>query len=181
MNIAQQCMTFRQARQGCDLIRDDVDVSLDRELDQLKMSQSLLGQTSHQVAEQLRLLMKCKFFIEKDSGEKEMAMQIDEVTKGIKVTSLSAKKSGIKTNSVHQTRSGHPTSVPDWISLTQQNLTKAGEQLAGSFHLRTVVNGILAQVGSNLKTSCEVTNDAFNKRISEVKHAKVEMEWEFGN
>ena len=73
MNIAQQCMTFRQARQGCDLIRckgcldfqslgealdltmvfqyclnlqnqasffrDDVDVSLDRELDQLKMSQ----------------------------------------------------------------------------------------------------------------------------------------------
>ena len=46
---------------------------------------------------------------------------------------------------------------------------------------RTVVNGILAQVGSNLKTSCEVTNDAFNKRISEVKHAKVEMEWEFGN
>ena len=44
---------------------------------------------------------------------------------------------------------------------------------------RTVVNGILAQVGSNLKTSCEVTNDAFNKRISEVKHAKVEMKWEF--
>ena len=64
-------------------------------------------------------------------------LQIDEVTKGIKVTSLSAKKSGIKTNSVHQTRAGHPTSVSDWITLTQQNLTKAGEQLAGSFHLRS--------------------------------------------
>ena len=38
--------------------------------------QGLLGQTSHQVAEQIRLLMKCKFFIEKDSGEKEMAMQV---------------------------------------------------------------------------------------------------------
>merc|ERR1712223_144884 len=76
------------------LIRDDVDVSLDKEMDQLKMSQSLLGQTSHQVAEQIRLLMKCKFFIEKESSEKEMAAQIDEVTKGIKVTSLSAKKSG---------------------------------------------------------------------------------------
>ena len=48
--------------------------------------------------------MKCKFLIEKDSGEKEMAMQVDEVTKGLKITSLSAKKSGIKTNSVHQTR-----------------------------------------------------------------------------
>ena len=32
-------MMFRAGRQGCDLIRDDVDVSLDRELDQLKMSQ----------------------------------------------------------------------------------------------------------------------------------------------
>ena len=39
INITQQCITFRQGRQGCDLIRDDVDVSLDRELDQLKMSQ----------------------------------------------------------------------------------------------------------------------------------------------
>ena len=38
--------------------------------------QGLLGQTSHQVAEQIRLLTKCKFFIEKDSGEKEMAMQV---------------------------------------------------------------------------------------------------------
>ena len=39
INIAQQCVTFRGGRQGCDLIRDDVDVSLDRELDHLKMSQ----------------------------------------------------------------------------------------------------------------------------------------------
>ena len=39
INIAQQCVTFRAGRQGCDLIRDDVDINLDRELDQLKMSQ----------------------------------------------------------------------------------------------------------------------------------------------
>ena len=42
INIAQQCVTFRGGRQGCDLIRDDVDVSLDRELDHLKMSQVCL-------------------------------------------------------------------------------------------------------------------------------------------
>ena len=76
ININQQCLTYRTGRQGCDLIRDDVDVSLDKEMDQLKMSQSLLGQTSHQVAEQIRLLMKCKFFIEKESSEKEMAAQV---------------------------------------------------------------------------------------------------------
>lgn len=32
------------------------------------------------------------------------SVQVDEVAKGIKVTSLNAKKSGIKTNSVQQTR-----------------------------------------------------------------------------
>ena len=79
ININQQCLTYRTGRQGCDLIRDDVDVSLDKEMDQLKMSQSLLGQTSHQVAEQIRLLMKCKFFIEKESSEKEMAAQVSPV------------------------------------------------------------------------------------------------------
>ena len=57
-------------------VRDDVDNNLDRELDQLKMSQGMLGQTSQQVAEQMRLLTKCKFLIEKDHSEKEMAVQV---------------------------------------------------------------------------------------------------------
>ena len=38
--------------------------------------QGMLGQTSQQVAEQIRLLMKCRFLIEKDSSEKEMAVQV---------------------------------------------------------------------------------------------------------
>ena len=38
------------------------------------------------------------------------------------------------------------------------------------------MNGILAQVASNLKTSCEVTDAAFSKRTSEVKHAKGKLE-----
>ena len=50
--------------------------------------QGLLGQTSHQVAEQIRLLMKCKFFIEKDSGEKEMAMQVNRILDRIRILEL---------------------------------------------------------------------------------------------
>ena len=38
------------------------------------------------------------------------------------------------------------------------------------------MNGILAQVASNLKTSCEVTDAAFSKRTGEVKHAKGKLE-----
>ena len=41
---------------------------------------------------------------------------------------------------------------------------------------RTVVNGILAQVASNLKTSCEVTDEAISKRLDEVKEAKHKLE-----
>ena len=43
-------------------------------------------------------------------------------------------------------------------------------------YFRTVVNGILAQVASNLKTSCEVTDEAFSKRLDEVKEAKGKLE-----
>ena len=57
--------------------------------------QGLLGQTSHQVAEQIRLLMKCKFFIEKDSGEKEMAMQVI-LTSRISHVNISASKRSIR-------------------------------------------------------------------------------------
>ena len=41
---------------------------------------------------------------------------------------------------------------------------------------RTVVNGILAQVASNLKTSCAVTDEDFSKRLHEVKEAKWKLE-----
>ena len=34
----------------------------------------------------------------------------------------------------------------------------------------------MAQVASNLKTSCEVTDEAFSKRLEEVKHAKGKLE-----
>ena len=77
--------------------------------------------------------------------------------------------------------------------------SQAGGQLEGSFHLRSVVQGILAQVlispikqhkwvplnstsynclafsfqlclqvASNLRTSCEQTDNAFKKRVDEV-------------
>ena len=38
------------------------------------------------------------------------------------------------------------------------------------------MNGILAQVASNLKTSCEVTDEDFSKRLHEVKEAKGKLE-----
>ena len=38
------------------------------------------------------------------------------------------------------------------------------------------MNGILAQVGSNLKTSTQVTDSAFSQRIAEVKRAKGKLE-----
>ena len=38
------------------------------------------------------------------------------------------------------------------------------------------MNGILAQVASNLKTSCEVTDEAISKRLDEVKEAKGKLE-----
>ena len=70
---------------------------MERELEQLKTSQGLLGQTSQQMGEQVnpptevslrgevaknspfqvRLLKKCKFLIEKDHSEKEMAVQVN--------------------------------------------------------------------------------------------------------
>ena len=89
-------------------------------------------------------------------------------------------------------------------TMMEMRLTKvvsqAGGQLEGSFHLRSVVQGILAQVvislikkhsksaeltclspssfafsfqccyqvASNLRTSCEQTDNAFNKRVDEV-------------
>ena len=52
-----------------------MDNNLDRELDQLKMSQGMLGQTSQQVAEQVKLIFKDLFFFNlffSDSAADEM-------------------------------------------------------------------------------------------------------------
>ena len=63
-------------------------------------------------------------------------------------------------------------------SIIQPGSVELGKASQGYYFpfFRTVVNGILAQVASNLRTSCEVTDDAFNKRITEVKFAKEKLE-----
>ena len=52
-----------------------MDNNLDRELDQFKMSQGMLGQTSQQVAEQVKILQNKRLFLEynfSDSAADEM-------------------------------------------------------------------------------------------------------------
>ena len=52
-----------------------MDNNLDRELDQFKMSQGMLGQTSQQVAEQVKILKNKRLFLEyhfSDSAADEM-------------------------------------------------------------------------------------------------------------
>ena len=70
---------------------------------------------------------------------------------------------------IHNTsRAGHPTSVPDWVYLTQQNLTKVFfpcELLIVSVSITTIVNGPIQN--KDIKDSEAKAND----------HLRLEVNW----
>lgn len=76
--ICQKCVIMREMRQGVDLVLDDVDRELRKELDVINGAIELLHKLMEQGVEQLRRLRATIYLLDRDLSNKEKSVQIDE-------------------------------------------------------------------------------------------------------
>lgn len=76
--LCQKCMILRETRQGVDLVLDDVDKELKRELDVIRGAIELLHKLMDEGVEQLRRLRAAIYLLDRDLSNKEKSIQIDE-------------------------------------------------------------------------------------------------------
>ena len=123
--------------------------------------------------EEIRQMKKTKYNIEKDLVDKEAAMNIDNETSHLKVTGPK-KKSRETRYAVSKAKDSFTPSA--WQENTEQNLEWANGQIKACLALQAQVDTVLAHVASHLRSQKDLTDRAFDRRIDEVKNAKLLLE-----
>ncbi|CAC5362654.1 TEKT1 [Mytilus coruscus] len=171
LHIARQCLANREKRTDIDLVHDDVQKQLIKEVETIEGVQALLKRTLEQSIEQIRLNKKAKYQLEKDLKDKFEAVNIDEYCAELRNNSagLGFKQGAakIEANSV---------CPEDWQDYSDANINKAERERQSSVDLRSLIDGILQQTANDMRKQCSEVNFAFQKRISETKDSKSKME-----
>ena len=119
------------------------------------------------VNEEIRQTKKVKYGIENDLAGKEVAIDIDQQTKEMKVTGPSKK---VSSSTRYPNDKNKTVFTPaDWQRFSESNLGIASGQIKRCLEMQSVVDGVLAATASALKSQKDFTDRAFryqNKLIS---------------
>ncbi|XP_007894703.1 tektin-1 isoform X1 [Callorhinchus milii] len=169
--IAQQCLVNRENRVGIDLVHDEVERELMKEVEVIQGVMALLQRTLEQTDEQIRLNRSAQFYLEKDLKDKFTALTVDDyaasMTNNTPDISYVANVVRIEGNSV---------TPQEWIDFTNTNIVKADKQKNSSKALRSLIDSILAETTNDVLKQNEAVNLAFKFRIQETKDAKCKLE-----
>lgn len=171
LHIAQQCLISRQKRIGIDLVHDDAERELLKEVEVYQGVLVLLNRTKDQAAEQLRLARKAKYRLEKDLADKFVAKSIDEHNAELRNNSsnLHFKPGSVKVAS-------NSSTVDQWEDFSNVNILDAEKQRQNCASLRGVIDGILQATANDMRRQKECTDVALEARIAETRDAKEKLE-----
>ncbi|NXT72342.1 TEKT1 protein, partial [Chaetops frenatus] len=169
--VAQKCLLYRQRRVGIDLVHDEVEQELVKEVDVLQGIIALLGRTLEQANEQIRRNRSAKYNLEMDLKDKFTALTIDDYC-----ASLTNDTPHIIYVDNAMKLEGNFVSPEDWVDFSSINVEKADKQRNNSLALKALIDSILSQTANDMRKQCEMVNIAFRNRVKEVKDAKHKLE-----
>ncbi|NWR21622.1 TEKT1 protein, partial [Emberiza fucata] len=169
--VAQKCLLYRQRRVGIDLVHDEVEQQLLKEVEVLQGIIALLERTLEQTNEQIRRNRSAKYDLDMDLKDKFTALTIDDYC-----ASLTNDTPHIVYADNAMKPEGNFVSPEDWIDFTNINVEKADKQRNNSLALKALIDGILSQIANDMRKQYEMVNNAFRNRVEEVKDAKHKLE-----
>jgi tektin-1 len=171
LHIAQTCLANREKRYDIDLVHDDVQKDLIKEIEIEQGCHTLLVRLLEEVVEQLRQNRKAKYNLEVDLKKKFDAQSIDQHVRDLGLTSPSLyMKNGaakIEPNSFTE---------QEWETHSDLNCKNAEATRLNSEQLRNVVDINLQQVANDIAKQNELTDRSVTRRIWEEKDAKLKLE-----
>ncbi|NXT73535.1 TEKT5 protein, partial [Zapornia atra] len=171
LKVALECLYHREKRQGIDLVHDDVEKNLIKELDGFKDFQEILTKLAHKLSKQLGINRDAQHALEKDLSDKNSAHFIDEKCYNLRNTSDSI-------NFYHGVEKADGTvSVPTtWAKFSEDNVRYSQHSRANSARLRADAEVTLERTSEEMWNRFITTNVAFNNRIAEVADARNKLQ-----
>lgn len=167
LHIAQECLYNREKRQGIDLVHDNVERVLIKEVDNIKRCQDDLRRLIQTANNQLSLDRAAQHELEKDFGDKNIAMRLDGVCHQLRNTSRGINfHDGIE-------RVDNTTSVPlSWAEFSNYNIQRSQSERTASANVRANIAQLVQQVADAIADHWNNVNEAFADRLKEYIDAR---------
>ncbi|XP_073421814.1 tektin-1 isoform X1 [Dendrobates tinctorius] len=171
LSIAQQCLLEREKRVGIDLVHDEVELELFKEVEVIQGVVALLQRTLEQITEQIRLSRSAKYSLEKDLKDKFEALKLDN-----HCSTLTNNTPDIKYIPIAVTVQGNSVTPTEWEDFSNTNIEKAEKQRNNAVALRALIDSILSETACDMRKQCDTVNFALRRRVAETKDAKNKLE-----
>jgi len=167
LHVAQECLYNREKRQGIDLVHDDVEKQLIREVDTIKRCQEEMRKLIQDSNNQLSLNRAAQHELEKDSQDKFSALNLDGTCHQLRNTSRGlAYHDGVQ-------RVDNTCSVPEsWARFSNNNIQRSQSERAAAKDMRNKIETLLNRCATAMQNQWNTVNNAFTDRIREYMDAK---------
>ncbi|XP_071432842.1 tektin-2 isoform X3 [Pithys albifrons albifrons] len=176
LDVAIECLTFRESRRDIDVVRDPVEEELHREVKVIERTKKELQQRVDEAFKQLCRLKEARQQLNCDHRHKVEALELDRQCLSFNVTSGNI---SFKVN---------PTRIPDgttalreWELNSQHNRDRAEAEMKASIELRGAITLTIAQTNNELDAQRMATEFALRKRIRDMEGALSELRWQEQN
>ncbi|NXL91152.1 TEKT3 protein, partial [Alectura lathami] len=167
LQVAQECLLHRDKRMGIDLVHDEVEKQLLREMDVIRSCQERIQCYLDKAKAQLESNRAAQHKVEQDLADKQMAHRIDDKCHHLRNTSDGISYfRGVE-------RVDATISVPDsWAKFTDNNILCSQSKRAASAKLRSEIENVLGVTAKEMWNQFNAVNVAFTNRIAETADAK---------
>lgn len=167
LQVSQECLYHREKRMSIDLVHDDVERELLKEVEVIKSCQERMRRHLDRAIAQLASDRAAQHELEKDAGDKVSAFRIDD-----RCHHMRNQSDGI---SFHRgiERLDPSLSLPEsWSRFTDTNILHSQSERASSHKLRDEIEILLNSTSNEMWNQFNAVNMAFTNRMSEIADAK---------
>ncbi|TKS89557.1 Tektin-3 [Collichthys lucidus] len=167
LQVSQECLYHREKRMSIDLVHDDVEKDLIKEVEVIKSCQERMRRHLDRAIAQLASNRAAQHELERDISDKVTAQRIDDRCHHLRNTSDGiGYYRGIE-------RLDPSLSLPDsWSKFTDDNILHSQSERAASHKLRDEIEILLNTTSNEMWNQFNNVNVAFTNRISETADAK---------
>lgn len=171
LHIAQECLYQREKRMGIDLVHDNVEQSLLKEVETLRNAQEQLKALHSKTHGQLRNQRAAQHELETDVKSKEGALGVDNLCH-----QLNNFSKGINYYGGIEKYDPTVSNAESWSENSNKIVQMSQEERSKSTQMRSDIDNLVNMVAMQVWDAWSNTNNALARRASEILEAKSKLQ-----
>jgi len=167
LKVAQENLYEREKRQGIDVVHDNVERELIREIDIIKNSQAKLRNMLERLTTQNAVNRASLHELEIDSHDKFKALSLDSAAHHMQVASR-----GLNFHLGIENVDNTVASPDSWAKFTEDNIRRSASERNSSDEALNMADNLLKETATDMWNQYNLVNDSFEQRLHETNEAK---------